>query len=153
MSLKGLKNPTSITSTLPCLGSRRKTGSVSRPYQRKIAALHERHSAERDSQSPPSTLRAGALLPCTLSLSALSLGNIAWAEDIGEAAAKTSQGFGLNPAEIVLLSAPPLLYGIFSLYRSQVNNQAKLSDFLSIIAATIIIGNIVSAVVFKVRLY
>ena len=61
-----------------------------------------------------------------LSISALSLGNVAWAEDVTEAAAKTSQGFGLNPAEIVLLSAPPLLYGIFSLYRSQVNNQAKV---------------------------
>ncbi|BDA41596.1 hypothetical protein COCOBI_02-3770 [Coccomyxa sp. Obi] len=153
MSLKGLNNRSRITSTLPSLGSRRKTGLVPRPFQRKIAALHERQSAQSDLQSPPSTLKAGAVLPCTLSLSALSLGNVAWAEDVGEAAAKTSQGFGLNPAEIVLLSAPPLLYGIFSLYRSQVNNQAKLSDFLSIIAATIIIGNIVSAIVFKVRLY
>lgn len=39
---------------------------MSEVHDMQIAALHDRHSAERDSQSPPSSLRAGALLPCTV---------------------------------------------------------------------------------------
>lgn len=33
---------------------------------------------------------------------------------------------GLNLFEVILLAAPPVLYGIFNLYRSQVNQQAKV---------------------------
>ncbi|CAL5222494.1 g4868 [Coccomyxa viridis] len=77
--------------------------------------------------------------------------------DSAAAAATNSSGpptiLGLNLFEVILLAAPPLLYGIFNLYRSQVNQQAKLVDFVSILAATIIFGNILSVLVFKVRLY
>lgn len=60
----------------------------------------------------------------------LFLGGSALAEEFADVTTSTSQGFGLNPAEIVLLSAPPLLYGIFSLYRAKVNDQAKVSLIL-----------------------
>lgn len=142
--------------------------------------------------------------------------NSARAADVKEAiegaaaAAQTAQGpptiLGLNLFEVLLLGAPPVLYLIFNVYRSQVNQQAKvrshlrsdlrtsvkqagfadtqaayscfkclgpvcvrhvchtslprkdaeaynlvqLVDFVSILAAIVIFGNILSVLVFKV---
>lgn len=60
---------------------------------------------------------------------------------------------GVSIAEIVLLLAPILLYGGFSVYREKVNPRAKLSDFLFIAAGVVIVGNVLSILIFKVRLY
>jgi hypothetical protein len=45
---------------------------------------------------------------------------------MSEAMASPPSFLGLTPLEVVLLSAPPLAYGLFSLYRSQVNDKAKV---------------------------
>lgn len=60
---------------------------------------------------------------------------------------------GVSVAEVVLLAAPLLLYGGFSIYRDRVNPKAKLSDFLFVTAGLIIVLNLLSILFFKVRLY
>lgn len=55
--------------------------------------------------------------------------------------------------EFLVLLAPLLLYGLFNVYRSKVNPKATISDFLFIIAALVVVGNLFSILVLKVRLY
>ena len=69
-----------------------------------------------------------------------------------DAATSAPSILGLSPLEVALLLLPPVLYGLFNLYRSQVNDKAKLVDFVSLLASVVIIGNIVSILVFKVRI-
>ena len=45
---------------------------------------------------------------------------------MSEATASPPSFLGLTPLEVVLLGAPPVLYGLFSLYRSQINDKAKV---------------------------
>lgn len=63
------------------------------------------------------------------------------------------EGSGLTPFEGLLIFAPVILYGLFSVYRSQVNPRAKLSDFLFIAAAAVVVANLFTIIVFKKRLY
>ena len=72
------------------------------------------------------------------------------AEELG--VAKAAPG-GISVGEIVLLLAPLILYGLFNVYRSKVNPKASISDFLFFTAALVIVGNVFSIVVLKVRLY
>lgn len=58
-----------------------------------------------------------------------------------------------SPIEILLVLSPILLYGVFSLYRSKVNPRAKLSDFSFIVVGLVIVANLVSIIVFKVRFF
>lgn len=60
---------------------------------------------------------------------------------------------GLTPFEGLLVFAPVLLYGLFTIYRSKVNERAKLSDFLFIVAAAVVVGNLLSIIFFKKKLY
>lgn len=60
---------------------------------------------------------------------------------------------GITIGEVVLLSAPILLYGLFTLYREKVNPKATISDFLFITAGVVIVGNIFSILVLKVRIF
>ena len=60
-------------------------------------------------------------------------------------------GIGLVQGTILL--APVVLYAIFSIYRTAFNRNAKISDFLLLVASVFIFGNILSALVFKVRLF
>ena len=69
-----------------------------------------------------------------------------------DAATSAPSILGLTPLEIALVLLPLVLYGLFNLYRSQVNDKAKLVDFVSLVASVVIIGNIVSILVFKVRI-
>lgn len=69
-----------------------------------------------------------------------------------EGAVEPSRG-GTSLGEILLLLAPILLYGVFSIYREKVNPRAKLSDFLFIAAAAVIVLNILTILIFKIRLY
>lgn len=55
--------------------------------------------------------------------------------------------------EFLLVLSPLLLYGIFSLYRSKVNPRAKLSDFAFIVVGLVIVANLISIIVFKVRYF
>ena len=59
----------------------------------------------------------------------------------------------LGIGEVLLLLAPILLYGVFSLYREKFNPKAKLSDFLFIAVAAVIVLNILSILILKVRLF
>ena len=60
---------------------------------------------------------------------------------------------GTTLGEVALLSAPLLLYGLFNVYRAKINPKASISDFLFFTAALVIVGNVFSIVVLKVRLY
>lgn len=51
----------------------------------------------------------------------------------------------------LLLFSPLIIYGIFTVYRTQINPQAKLSNFALIVTGLGILANIFSIVVFKVR--
>eukprot|EP00882_Tetradesmus_deserticola_P003664 GHRQ01003877.1.p1 GENE.GHRQ01003877.1~~GHRQ01003877.1.p1 ORF type:complete len:159 (+),score=37.19 GHRQ01003877.1:107-583(+) len=91
----------------------------------------------------------------------------AWADDaVIEAAASTSakvQAAAADAAQksvdapawlgYALLLSPLLLYGFFTFYRSQVNPRAKFTDFLFIVAGIAVVGNLVSILAFKVRLF
>lgn len=72
------------------------------------------------------------------------------AEDLNPAKAVPG---GVSVGEILLLLAPLLLYGLFNVYRSKINPKASISDFLFFLAALVIIGNVFSIVVLKVRIY
>ena len=60
---------------------------------------------------------------------------------------------GVSVGEIVLLSAPLLLYALFNVYRDKINPKASISDFLFLLVALVIVGNVFSILVLKVRLY
>ncbi|DBA65885.1 hypothetical protein WJX79_010199 [Trebouxia sp. C0005] len=60
---------------------------------------------------------------------------------------------GITPFEGLLVFAPVLLYGLFTIYRSKVNERAKLSDFLFIVAAGVVVSNLLSIIFFKRKLY
>ncbi|DBA93697.1 TPA: hypothetical protein ACH3X3_013768 [Trebouxia sp. C0006] len=60
---------------------------------------------------------------------------------------------GITPFEGLLVFAPVLLYGLFTVYRSKVNERAKLSDFLFIVAAGVVVSNLLSIIFFKRKLY
>lgn len=83
-----------------------------------------------------------AALPLLLKASAAS------ADDFGPPATR-----GISAPEVALLAAPILLYGLFTIYREKVNPKATISDFLFITAGIVIVGNIVSILVFKVRIF
>lgn len=51
------------------------------------------------------------------------------------------------------LLAPVILWAIFSVYRTAFNRNAKIGDFLLLVASVVIFGNILSALVFKVRVF
>lgn len=76
----------------------------------------------------------------------------AGAEAVDAAAAAVTEG-GLPVAELALVLSPIILYGIFNVYRSALNPRAKLSDFLFIVAAIAIVGNILSILIFKKRFF
>ena len=54
--------------------------------------------------------------------------------------------------DYIILSTPLILYGGWSVYRSVIA-KPKLIDFVTLIAAIIVIGNLVSILVFKVRFF
>ncbi len=60
---------------------------------------------------------------------------------------------GTTLGEVFLLLTPLLLYGLFNVYRAKINPKASISDFLFFTAALVIVGNVFSILVLKVRLY
>jgi hypothetical protein len=69
------------------------------------------------------------------------------------AAASSGLPFGFSPLEAAIAVAPLLFYGILTAYRSLVNPKASISDVLFLLAAFLIVGNLASGLVFKVRLF
>ncbi|GIL84422.1 hypothetical protein Vretimale_15895 [Volvox reticuliferus] len=67
-------------------------------------------------------------------------------------AATTAAG-GLGTGEAVLLLTPVLVYTLFNLYRDRINPQAKFLDYIYIMAALAIFGNIFSILIFKTRFF
>ncbi|KAK9833987.1 hypothetical protein WJX81_000967 [Elliptochloris bilobata] len=86
-------------------------------------------------------------------LAAALLAALPAAADEAPAAVAQSGGGSVNLVEVVILAAPLLLYGVFNLYRDKVNPAFKLTDFIFILAAIVIVLNILSILVFKVRIF
>jgi drug/metabolite transporter (DMT)-like permease len=58
-----------------------------------------------------------------------------------------------SPAGLALAFAPVGIYSLFWIYREKVDPRAKISDLLFFVGAVVIVGNIVSILVFKKRIY
>jgi hypothetical protein len=61
--------------------------------------------------------------------------------------------FGLPVGEVAILLAPVILYSIFTVYRTAFNPRVKLSDFFFAVGTVVVIGNILSIVIFKIRFF
>jgi len=72
---------------------------------------------------------------------------------VPSAAQSATQASGFNAFETLIVLAPLLLYGIFSLYRSKLNPKAKLSDFFFAVGGVVVVANILSIIVFKKRFF
>ena len=71
------------------------------------------------------------------------------AKEVAEAAPE-AEG---NPiAKAVILFAPLLLYGLFSVYR-RIDPGAKISNFVFYTLGAVVIGNLVGIIFFKTRLF
>ncbi|GIL84423.1 hypothetical protein Vretimale_15895 [Volvox reticuliferus] len=120
----------------------------------------------RDAQPCEIDLLKGVSLPAVAGLTAsLSSVAAARAEEAAEVttavaataneavpAATTAAG-GLGTGEAVLLLTPVLVYTLFNLYRDRINPQAKFLDYIYIMAALAIFGNIFSILIFKTRFF
>lgn len=60
---------------------------------------------------------------------------------------------GVGLVQGTILFAPVVLYAAFSIYRTAFNRNAKISDFLFLVASVFIFGNILSTFVFRIRLF
>jgi drug/metabolite transporter (DMT)-like permease len=89
---------------------------------------------------------ASVLLYSLLSLPAV-------ADEAVQPAADAATEAAIGPLGYAGTLLPVALYGTFYLYREKVNPRAKISDFLFIIGALVVLGNIVSMVVFKTRYF
>ena len=67
--------------------------------------------------------------------------------------AKSGGGFTVTPLELILVLAPIVFYALLSLYRKFVNPKASIGDGLFIVAALVIVANIVSILAFHKRIY
>jgi uncharacterized membrane protein YozB (DUF420 family) len=60
---------------------------------------------------------------------------------------------GLPLIEVAVLFVPVVLYTIFTVWRTSINPNLKISDFLFAVWGFVLLGNIVSILVFKVRYF
>lgn len=58
---------------------------------------------------------------------------------------------GLPAQEFALLTLPVLLYTVFSVWRTAFNPNLKVLDFMFAIATVVIVVNIGSILIFKIR--
>lgn len=75
------------------------------------------------------------------------------ATDAAATAAPSSLPFGFSPIEVAIAVAPLAFYAVLTVYRSAVNPKASISDVLFLLAAFLIVGNLIAGLVFKVRLF
>lgn len=151
--------------------------------QRTTTACSGRRAASSSAFKSPRLLRAAAVSPkqqqCAEVNPALSLALAsalvstplaAWADDTAaapvEAAAEGAQQAAAAVTEAaaeaapapqwvsyIIVLTPIILYGLFNVYRNQVNPRASFSDFLFLVAGVAVIANLVSIIGFKVRLF
>ena len=50
-----------------------------------------------------------------------------------------------------MIFSPIILYGFWTLYRAVIGSDAKLVDFITLVASFVVIGNLISILVFKTR--
>lgn len=120
-------------------GSIRDVSLRTRPYLRK-----------KKLPPPPSNLKASlaalAAAPPNLLFALASHADEAAAVDAGG-------GFKVTPLEILIVMAPVAFYALLSAYRSLVNPKASIGDGLFIVAALVIVANVVSILAFHKRIY
>lgn len=75
------------------------------------------------------------------------------AQQAVDSAQQAAQTGGSSGPGLLLVFGPLVLYGLFYAWRQFVNPKAKLSDALFIAASGVVVGNIISIVFFRVRLY
>ncbi|MCO5552947.1 hypothetical protein L7F22_006467 [Adiantum nelumboides] len=93
-------------------------------------------------------LATAALLQVNLHFNAFAVEETAQTTEAAEAASRAPTW--LTPA---LLAFPVVSYALFYVYRSQVNPEAKVTDWMFGVAATVIIANLVLISTIGVRLY
>jgi hypothetical protein len=123
--------------------------TASRPAARRAPRRAEA-SSRFDASAPTAGLAAASL--------ALAAPLAAFADEAPavEAAALDAAGDALvlSPFGTAAIALSPVIaYGVFFLYREKVNPRATLGDGLFVIAALVIAANIVSILVFKLRLF
>eukprot|EP01023_Acetabularia_acetabulum_P057973 TRINITY_DN677_c0_g1_i1.p2 TRINITY_DN677_c0_g1~~TRINITY_DN677_c0_g1_i1.p2 ORF type:complete len:219 (+),score=20.66 TRINITY_DN677_c0_g1_i1:27-683(+) len=60
---------------------------------------------------------------------------------------------GITPQQIILAVGPLLAWAVFVVYRTSFNPKAKISTYLLTLGAVFIIGNVLTSIIFKVRLF
>ncbi|KAG2498382.1 hypothetical protein HYH03_003641 [Edaphochlamys debaryana] len=113
-------------------------------------AQMEGRRAEKAEWSAPS------LFALTAALGPMALAPMAFAEEAAvEAAAQT--GFvlpgGISVPELAILLSPAIAYGLFNVVRNQYFPRAGLMDFAFFLVLTLILLNIISIVIFRVRFF
>ena len=107
-------------------------------------------SSKKKTSPPPSNLKASlaalAAAPPNLLFALASHADEAAAVDAGG-------GFKVTPLEILIVMAPVAFYALLSAYRSLVNPKASIGDGLFIVAALVIVANVVSILAFHKRIY
>ena len=110
-------------------------------------------ATERAPIEQASLALAATLLPLTTAATLPAFADEA-APAATDAAAAAASGFlGFTPLGWAIAFSPVAIYGGFYLYRQYLNPKAKIGDLLFFIAASVILGNIASVLIFKRRLY
>ena len=107
-------------------------------------------------QNAQASLAALAAAPPNLLFALASHADEAAAIDASAAttgAGAATGGFTVTPLEILLVLAPVAFYALLSAYRALVNPKASIGDGLFIVAALVIVANIVSILAFHKRIY
>jgi len=107
-------------------------------------------------QNAQTSLAALAAAPPNLLFALASHADEAAAIDASAAttgAGAATGGFTVTPLEILLVLAPVAFYALLSAYRALVNPKASIGDGLFIVAALVIVANIVSILAFHKRIY
>lgn len=118
------------------------------PQQTKSRAAACRASKE--------TPQAGSnlLVPLSFGLVAPSLPALqAFADEVAPPQGGPPMIFGLPVQEVLILTAPVLLYTIFTVWRTTFNPNLKILDFMFAVVSAVIVINISSILIFKIRFF
>lgn len=133
-----------------------KISSRARAVQIRCSATTQQQQRQQAAeQQPTATELRTALALLAGGTGAVAGPAAALADEAAPAAEAASSGglFGLTPLGWAVVFSPLVFYGIFNVYRNQVNPAAKFGDAVFIFAALVILGNLISILVFKVRLF
>ena len=134
------------------VSSKREVEEVSKPRSEASGGCERRAHGARGciralSHFRPDLLQAASFLAALPALAEES------AVDAADAATTAPSVFGFSPIEVAIAVAPLLFYGVLTVYRSAVNPKASISDVAFLLAAFLIVGNLLSGLIFKVRLF